>query len=653
MHNRPGRSGPEGIKVIVVFLCIIVTAIPAMAGEAAAGATEPAETPEETADAAPKDKEPPPQPEQPEGPLYPVSGFTLSYAKDQHGQVPLDKLDGTVLNLGQTPEGLAAPAPERDPVEWTLGRPRGEVQQLYPGAIRAVCSQLVEALNRHGLLGVYVVVDGDDIAPGSGKDQREGKTTLALVVWTTTVHEVRTVAAGNRIEQKDRINSEAHTRVREHSPFQAGDVLRRREVNNYVHRLNRHPGRSVDMAVSAAGPPGEAVLDYMVAENKPWTVYFQAANTGTEETSEWRERFGFTHTQLTGADDILSLDYVTTGFDEVHALVGSYQHPLKWLYSNIRVYGSWNEYTASEVGQAEEEFEGEGWMAGAEVVWNLFQSGPLFVDVLGGARWEYTRVENTVFEIEGEEDFFIPYVGLEVKRNTRTANTGLHLDLEKNLSGIANTDEDEVVKLGRLQTEEDWTVFHWNVYQSFFLEPIIFGKGFKNTENHRNSTLAHEISLEFSGQHALGDRLIPQAQKVVGGTYTVRGYPESVAVGDDVYVARGEYRFHVPRALKPNPTPPELPLFGRPFRLAPQHVYGRPDWDLVLKAFVDWGRTENNHILQVEEDEDLLGVGVGVELQVLRNVHVRLEYGRALREIEDEGVEQGDGEIHFGLTLIY
>ena len=51
------------------------------------------------------------------------------------------------------------------------------------------------------------------------------------------------------------------------------------------------------IAVSQSQVPGGVVLDYLVSEAKPWTVYAQASNTGTKETESWRERFGFIHNQ--------------------------------------------------------------------------------------------------------------------------------------------------------------------------------------------------------------------------------------------------------------------------------------------------------------------------------------------------------------------
>ncbi len=584
---------------------------------------------------------------------YPVSRFALSYRYERGGHLSLEELHGVKIELGRVDGGLGAPGKGTDKYIWTVGDPPAEPKMFYPGGIRAVCNQLVEAFKDRGYLGVYVMVSTEDIGRRTGKDRRGKDKTLHLVVHTTQVGNVRTIASGERVDEENRIDSPVHERIRTGSPVQPGDLLRIEDVSDYIYSLNRHPGRNVDMAVSAGDEPGQAVLDYMVAENKPWMAYFQLNNTGTESTDEWRQRFGLTHRQLTGRDDILRLDYVTATFDEVNALVGSYQIPVKWLYSDLRVYGSWNEYTASEVGRAKDAFEGEGWHAGTELTWNIYQNGPLFIDVLGGARYEHTRVQNNLFGVEGKTDFLLPYVGIELERQTRLARTGASVDIEYNLASWAGTDEDELPRLGRLNVDKRWTVAHWNAYQSFFLEPIIFGKEFKDVESPESSTLAHEMFFEFKGQYSFSNRLVPQAQMVAGGMHTVRGYPESAVAGDDVYIARGEYRLHIPRVLRPNPSPPEVPLLGRPFRVAPQHTFGYPDWDLQLKAFVDWARVENSDRLSYETDDDLLGAGLGVELQILSNLNAKLEWGQALRDLDSEGVERGDDEIHFSLTLMY
>ena len=83
----------------------------------------------------------------------------------------------------------------------------------------------------------------------------------------------------------------------------------------------------------------------------------------------------------------------------------------------------------------------------------------------------------------------------------------------------------------------------------------------------------------------MDNRLIPHAEYVVGGLYTVRGYPENALAGDTTLVFTTEYRFYVPRAVNPwagrtKPTADQvaerartaggqIDVFGRKFRYTP------------------------------------------------------------------------------------
>jgi hemolysin activation/secretion protein len=137
--------------------------------------------------------------------------------------------------------------------------------------------------------------------------------------------------------------------------------------------------------------------------------------------------------------------------------------------------------------------------------------------------------------------------------------------------------------------------------------------------------------------------------------YSVRGYPESVAAGDTVVIGTAEYRLHIPRLFAVNPDPPML--FGEPFRWAPQQPYGRPDWDLIARAFIDVGQTINNRKQTFEVDQRLVGVGAGIELQFRRNLNVRVDYGVALEDVKlfpaGTRVDEGDGRLHFVGTLLF
>src|SRR5690606_29985918 len=216
-----------------------------------------------------------------------------------------------------------APRPGAEPVTISLQDLTGAQRaprRFSVSAINAIGARIVSELNRRGIIGVLVAPDTDQIDPQSLADRRpQGLQTLNLDIWTRTVSQVRTLGAGQRWRRptargdrpstENRIDHRLHDRIRENSPLQpgvqspAGDLLRRDLLDDYLYRLNRHPGRRVDAAIAAGETPGEVVLDYIVTENRPWTVYFQLSNTGTEQTDEWRQRVGFIHNQLLSRDD--------------------------------------------------------------------------------------------------------------------------------------------------------------------------------------------------------------------------------------------------------------------------------------------------------------------------------------------------------------
>ena len=166
---------------------------------------------------------------------------------------------------------------------------------------------------------------------------------------------------------------------------------------------------------------------------------------------------------------------------------------------------------------------------------------------------------------------------------------------------------------------------------------------------------AHEVALRAAGQYAFGSRLVPNYQDVMGGLYTVRGYPEAIVAGDSSVVASAEYRLHVPALLTSREEAGSL--FGKPFRWRPQYAYGPTDWDLIARAFVDVGRTMNSDRESFEVDQTLVGAGVGLELSITRRFNVRADVGWALEGLDNADgstlVERGDVQLHFVGTVVY
>lgn len=601
-----------------------------------------------------------------DGPTFVVGPVGLRYVVDNPQQPPIEALENAPLTLAVLDSGLAAPRPGARAVVTSIADlAAADPRPWHASAIQAVSEQLRDALVERDLLGTFVIQDPTQISPAVQDLRAEGATELDFLVTTAVVTELRTVAFGDRVRERGDIepgqaeNHPLHQDIRRGSPVQPsadgdpanGDVLRRGELDRYLFFKSRHPGRQVSAAISAAQVPGTAALDLNVTENRPLSLYAQISNTGTSTSDYLRQRFGLLHTQLTNSDDILSVEYLTANFDDVNAFIGSYERPLWSERIRGSISGSWSEYLSEDVGIFNEDFSGETWAMDARVAWNFFQDRELFLDFIGGVRFESISTDRTGFIVQdGQGDFLTPYVGLSLDRTTEWFATRGTLLLEYQ-GDFMDNDLADLNGLGRTSPDDSWARLRYDLRHSFYLEPVLDRAAWEDPTTPDSSRLAHEMRLALRGQYAFDKRLVPQAQYVAGGLETVRGYPQSFSAADDAMIATVEYRFHVPSALDVEPTPREL--FGEPFRFAPQFIYGQPDWDLVLKAFVDAGVTGISEPFSFEGGDTLVGAGIGAELAIKRNFNLRLDWGFALREYEDRGVEQGANRLIFSATLLY
>jgi hemolysin activation/secretion protein len=622
--------------------------------------TPPAESPE----AAPVAAEPATAPVVDQGPVFQIGAIRVRYGASSAELPTIGDVEKAVITLGKNGDTFISPQGAPEQVTLKLNElSQSEPRHFTAGAIQAVNAGIVRYFNKRGVIGVVATPDPEDLKAEGGAivDSRPADDrSLDVIVYAGRVTEMRSVASGQRVKQETRINNPVHARVRDKSPVApqpyaqaAGgtDLLRKDKLDEYVFRLNRHPGRRVDVAVSAAQAPGGIALDYLISEAKPVTLYAQVSNTGTESTDEWRERFGLLHTQLTGRNDILSLEYSTAGFTDSHALLASYELPILGLDTvRGRAYTSYSEFDSSEVGFINQEFSGQEFNFGLEAIVTVFQKDDFFVDFIAGGRYQHAEIDNAVGSetISGQTDIGYPYIGARAQRYADTSSFLATLNL---IAGISTT-SDATLDVFRIGADKHFQLVQGETNYALFLEPLINPARFRSGQG----TLAHELAVSARGQYTFGDRLIPQNEEVAGGLYSVRGYEESVTAGDNVIIGSAEYRYHFPRSLPVQPDPNQTKLFGKPFRKSPQQAFGRPDWDLIFRGFVDVGRTVQTDRLVFERNNTLVGTGIGVEFQFMQNFTARMDWGVALRDVEsvdEERTQAGDNRFHFVFTASY
>lgn len=414
------------------------------------------------------------------------------------------------------------------------------------------------------------------------------------------------------------------------------------EVDEYLARLNRFPGRSVAATISAGDDPATLLLDYLVGDEKTFTVFGEVSNFGTESTSKWLEQFGAYITQLTNNDDILNVSVLTGNFQDTTLSVNGYYDArvgsskvFRW-----RVTGNYGNYTAADVGFVSQNFTGTTWGAQVDGIWNCYQKGSFFLDLDLGFRYWSASTQNTFFGFllaDGSSNFLTPTLSLNAF--DMKPLSGFQASIGADYTD-STADQIQLDELGRLDTSPSWVTLFGSASYSFYLDPLISSDWSKRTMK----SPVHEVTLRGSGQWAFNYRLTPLAMSTLGGYYTVRGYPQSAIAGDSAVTGSAEYRLHLPRAFKPAPAGR---FADQPFRWAPDSNNGAlPDWDLALVGFFDAGAVWQSQALSYEENATLMGAGVGLELGIRQNVKIVAEYGWALKALESDSVASGDGQLY-------
>ncbi len=572
-----------------------------------------------------------------------IERFEFSYGLAHPALPPLAELKDLTIHSTRDGNVFRAPSSKGADNLKLSGIPEGS--RFDGDALRDIAQEVVRWYNARGLYGVWVTyADLESSATGVVDNRKDDDHTAHLIIWASQIAEVRTLARGKRFKPQFSVNNRKHRAVLKHSPLKPGDLFRESVLNDYLRGLSLHPGRLVEASIASAGEPGKVVLDYLVNESRPWQVFSQVTNFGTESTGIWQGRLGFQDNQLTNHDDILNLDAISTPDFKTYGSFLSYRipvfRPAKLL---LRVYGSYGDFLANDATIETLRFAGKNWMGGVEFTnrlalpweWQL-------VSALGTNYAHYaiqSRIINTPL-VGGYSNFLIPFFSATLSRDSSWWSLSGSARYEQTVGNFANLNTTNgIPALGRLSADSNWTSLRGTLNGSIFLEPL-FSRGVD-----RSPFLANELSLRVRGRYLLkGTRLIPHEEEPIGGASSVRGYTESVLSADDFATASIEYAFHFAHILKPG----DPGKFIRwPFKWRPDKVRTNPDWDLIARAFYDYGYREvgqvplapgepaTGEVALADQTLSIAGAGGGLELLVKQNFSIRCDVGMALKELRD------------------
>ena len=516
---------------------------------------------------------------------------------------------------------------------------------LTDSARMVIQNAVVSSVNTMGVGGVACLVE-----PAAKSDDKN-----VIKVVAAQISGVRTVASGLRAgETGQAVNSDKHATIKNESPIKEGDIMQKEVLEDYLYSLSRFPGRTVSAAVSNEPSSAQVVLDYYVQEKKIFDVYASISNTGTTDTSKYQERVGILATQLTNNDDILSIDYQNSNFSGTQNVNGYYDARVGTLKDfRWRVTGQWGQYYSSDLGLAEENFNGNNWGVQGDIIWTFLQKGNSFLDFDFGVKGWNAQTNNELFQSTGNANF------VTLSGTLDAMALGDTWAIQGSFGGMyttTNADQEELDNLGRIDTSDSYFTMNGSVYGSFYLDPLL-DSSWKSSKS-LYKPLVHEIFGSLRGQYAFDYRLTPLSQYTMGGLYTVRGFAQSITAGDSALVGTIEYRMHIPRMFNAAVPTGTFPSAAKPFRWVPDSgTGGAPDWDLVLSAFFDGGTVNNNNAYAFEANTPMYSAGVGLDLTILQNVALGVDWGWALNSIDNQSagieVDSGSSQFWFTATIVY
>ena len=210
---------------------------------------------------------------------YPVERFDVLYGRPHPASSLLDDLQHLTVELVRSGNMLASgESGAVESVKLSTPLPSGTV--ITEDGLKKVLAAVVARVNAGGIYGVVAFPSREQIDPRTHEDLRPATDrSLNIIVWLTEVAEVRTMAKGDHIDAETAAMNPAHDRIRRNSPLVArtdstpGSLIEKQLLDEYLRWLNRHPGRSVEAALSSTDQTGRVVLDYLVSENRSWFVY--------------------------------------------------------------------------------------------------------------------------------------------------------------------------------------------------------------------------------------------------------------------------------------------------------------------------------------------------------------------------------------------
>lgn len=297
-----------------------------------------------------------------------------------------------------------------------------------------------------------------------------------------------------------------------------------KRIDAQIQLANDNPAKQVEVLLQPGQHSGEIDASLAVIEQRVQRWNVQADNTGTHQTGRLRAGVGWQHADLSGRDDVLSMQFLTspTKPSKVKVVSAGYHLPLYALTSALDAFAAHSDIDGGTTGTlaGDVRFSGRGRLFGVRGTRYLERAAEWDQRIgLGLDHRDYLNQCGVAGLPEGAcgpagESVSVQPISLEYSaQRIGAVRVALAVSLHRNLQwggGRSSDDQFEAVRTG---AKPHYTLMRLSVSGA--------------------AEVAQQWQLQarFAGQFT-SDALVPGEQFGIGGIGSVRGYEERELAGD-------------------------------------------------------------------------------------------------------------------------
>jgi hemolysin activation/secretion protein len=387
------------------------------------------------------------------------------------------------------------------------------------------------------------------------------------------------------------------------------------KISSSLKLANENPSKKATMQLQSSQRDDAVDVLLKVADEKLWRAAANIDNSGNKNTGESQLTMQFQHANISGRDDVLSLQYTTTleKPSQVSVYGVGFHLPLYALGDSIDLFANYSNVDSGSVlaGITSLQVSGRGTVLGGRYNQHLRRIGDYESRIAWGL--DYKQFQNNVdlAGIQLGNDVTVHPFSLAYSGNLNTPDGELGFSVTA-LRNIPCGDKGGSADFNRVRAGA----------------PAGYGLLRYNATYSHALPADWQMRLNFSGQHT-SDVLVPGEQFGAGGANTVRGFNERDISNDVGYLASAE-------------------LYTPNFCAGLQSVAAQ----CRAVVFYDAAQARRNDPLPGEVDKASIGsVGLGLRFSVDKYMTLQTDYGHVVDGSQTQ--QKGDNRFHFRIGLAY